>query len=65
MESFDVELFLDDGKEGDSKTVAKLDPGKSASQTWAITRELVSGVHKLELKSSGSSIALVQFDVIP
>lgn len=65
LESFDVELFLDGAKEGDSKTVAKLDPGKSASETWAITRELVSGIHQLDLKRSGGSISFSQFDVIP
>jgi hypothetical protein len=65
LDSFDVELFLDDAKEGNSKTVAKLDAGKSTSESWTITKELASGTHKLELKRSGSSISFSQFDVIP
>jgi len=50
---------------GDSKTVAKLDAGTSASVTWAITKELPSGVHHLELKRRGGSIGFTQFEVIP
>jgi subtilase family serine protease len=65
LESFDVELFLDDVKEGNSKTVPKLDASKSTPVTWVITKELPSGIHKVELKTGGGSIGFTQFDVIP
>jgi hypothetical protein len=63
--SFDVELFLDGVKEGDSKSIPKLDAGKSTNVTWSITKELASGIHQLELKRAGSSIGFSQFQIIP
>lgn len=63
--SFDVELFLDGVKEGDSKSISKLDAGKSTNITWSITKELASGIHQLDLKRAGSSISFSQFQIIP
>jgi hypothetical protein len=65
LDAFDVELFVDDIQEGGSVTVPKLNAGTDSSKSWTITRELASGIHKLELKKSGGSISFSQFEVLP
>jgi hypothetical protein len=68
LDEFDVDLFLDGVKEGDTKTIPKLDAGKSSNvATWQITKDLAIGGHQVELKrkSNGGSLGFKPFDVIP
>lgn len=65
LDAFDVDLFLDDVKEGSSVTVGKLDAHSSVSKSWMIMKELASGVHKVELRRNGASVSIGQFQVGP
>jgi hypothetical protein len=66
-EEFDVQLYLDGVKEGDKQTVPAFDPGKSKNLAWAITKELLSGSHTLELRavSTGGALDYHPFPVSP
>lgn len=65
LASFDVDLYVDNVKEGETKTVDTLAAGKLTSLSWNVTRELTGSPHSVELRVGNNSLSYGQFQVLP
>ena len=61
----EVDLYIDDMQEGDSKTVAELAPGQTTIIVWNVTKEIVGSTHKAEIKDDDKSLAYASFQMDP
>src|SRR5262249_61815699 len=50
-----VDLYIDNVKEGDTKTVSKLASGKVAPISWSVTKQYTGFAHTAEIRSVSAS----------